>query len=99
MPEKLNPFPYCKTAFRLIFKHMRLSDEAIQEFKEIHYRQFREEISDDQAREMAERFMNFMEIICRPIPGVDFSIPEKEKKHPQKIVSFDKDNRENKMKE
>jgi len=51
---------------------MRLSPEAIQEFKKIHQREFGQTLSDAEAREMAERFMNLMEIVCRPIPGVDY---------------------------
>jgi len=53
---------------------MRLSQEAIQEFKEIYQREFGKAISDDEARKIGERFIGFMEIILRPIPGVDYPI-------------------------
>ena len=55
---------------------MRLSQKAIDEFKIIHFQEFGESLSNGEAREMAERFINVMEIICRPIPGVDFPIDE-----------------------
>ena len=55
---------------------MRLSVEAIQEFREIYQREFGKAISDDEAQKIAERFMNLMEIVCRPIPGVDYSIDD-----------------------
>ena len=53
---------------------MLLSNKGVQEFKEIYKREFGEEISDDEAMEASDRFMTVMEIICRPIPGVDFPI-------------------------
>ena len=55
---------------------MRLSPEAIQEFQKIYRREFGKAISDDEARKIAERFITLIEIILRPIPGVDFSIDE-----------------------
>jgi len=55
---------------------MRLSQKAIDEFKKIHLQEFGGSLSDGEAREIAERFINLMEIICRPIPGVDFPIDE-----------------------
>ena len=65
---------------------MRLSPEAIKEFQEIYRREFGKTISDEEARKIAERFMNLMEIVCRPIPGVDFPIDEEKnnlvKTHP-----------------
>ena len=51
---------------------MRLSPEAIQEFQEIYRREFGKAISDDEARKIAERFITLIEIILRPIPGVDY---------------------------
>lgn len=58
---------------------MRLNQKAIDEFKKIHLQEFGESLSDGEAREIAERFINVMEIICRPIPGVDFPIDEDKK--------------------
>ena len=55
---------------------MRLSPEAIKEFQEIYQREFGKAISDDEARKIAERFITLIEIILRPIPGVDFPIDE-----------------------
>ena len=51
---------------------MQLSNEAIKEFKEIYRKNFGQELSDLEAREKAERFITFMEVICQPIPGVDY---------------------------
>jgi len=65
---------------------MRLSEEAIREFQKIYQREFGKTISDDEARKIAERFITLIEIILRPIPGVDFSIDEEKnnlvKTHP-----------------
>ena len=65
---------------------MRLSPEAIKEFQEIYRREFGKTISDDEARKIAERFITLVEIILRPIPGVDFPTDEEKnnlvKTHP-----------------
>ena len=55
---------------------MRLSQEAIAKFKKIHQQEFGETLSDDEAREMAERLIRVMEIVYRPIPGVDYPLEE-----------------------
>ena len=57
---------------------MRLSPEAIQEFQKIYRREFGKTISDDEARMIAERFITLIEVILRPIPGVDYPTPEDE---------------------
>ena len=56
---------------------MRLSKEAIKEFKDIYYQEFREEISDEEAQEMCESLLSLFKIIYRPIPeDKDNKIPE-----------------------
>jgi predicted translin family RNA/ssDNA-binding protein len=57
---------------------MRLSEEIIDEFKKVYLDEFKKELSQGEARTMAERFINLMEIVYRPIPGIDY--PDKEKK-------------------
>jgi hypothetical protein len=47
---------------------MALSNEAIREFKEQYLKEFNEEISDAQAKEMGENLIALFRIICRPIP-------------------------------
>jgi hypothetical protein len=47
---------------------MALSKEAIKEFKEIYFKEFGEEISDQEAREEAESLISLFKIIYRPIP-------------------------------
>ena len=47
---------------------MRLSKVAIEEFKEIYFKEFGEEITDEEAREMGENLVSLFEIICRPLP-------------------------------
>ena len=47
---------------------MGLSKEAIKEFKEIYYNEFKERISDKEALEMGERLLSLFKIIYRPIP-------------------------------
>lgn len=61
---------------------MRLSEEAIREFKAIYRREFGQEITDDRARKIAERFITLTEIVLRPIPGVDFPV---DKNNPAKL--------------
>jgi hypothetical protein len=56
---------------------MRLSKEAIQEFKDIYNEEFKEEISDEEAQEMCESLLSLFKIIYRPIPEhKDNKIPE-----------------------
>jgi len=55
---------------------MKLSQEAIKEFKKIYYREYGKSISDEEAQEMGQRLISLFKIIYRPIPGKD--IPFKE---------------------
>lgn len=47
---------------------MQLSEQAIIEFKAIYKDEFGEEISDNEARELAADLLTLFKIICRPIP-------------------------------
>jgi len=47
---------------------MRLSEEAIKEFKDIYYQEFRQRISDEEAQEMGANLLSLFEIIYRPAP-------------------------------
>lgn len=47
---------------------MRLSKEAIKEFKEIYYTEFGKTISDEEAQEMGQSLISLFKIIYRPIP-------------------------------
>ena len=50
---------------------MILSKRAIEEFKELYLKEFKEQLSDDQAEEMASSLLSLFKIIYRPIPGED----------------------------
>jgi len=52
---------------------MRLSKEAIKEFKEIYNEEFGERISDKQAQEMGANLLSLFTIIYRPISKTDQS--------------------------
>jgi len=47
---------------------MGLSKEAIEEFKKIYFKEFKEEISDAKAKELAENLIFLFKIIYKPIP-------------------------------
>jgi hypothetical protein len=47
---------------------MALSKEAIEEFKKIYLKEFKEEISDAKAQELGESLISLFKIIYRPIP-------------------------------
>ena len=48
---------------------MRLSKEAIREFRDAYYEEFGERISDAEAEEMGENLLFLFDLIYRPIPG------------------------------
>lgn len=47
---------------------MRLSDQAIQEFKAIWKDEFHEELSDAEAEEHALRLLSLFSLLTRPLP-------------------------------
>lgn len=47
---------------------MKLSDNAIQEFKKIYLKKFGVELSGDQANEKGLELLNFFQLIYRSIP-------------------------------
>lgn len=48
---------------------MELTDKDIQELKVAHKQEFNEELSDDQAREMARRLLLFLDLLRRHPAG------------------------------
>lgn len=48
---------------------MQLSQQAIEEFKEIYHEECGESLSDGEALELAISFFNLMQAIYRPFPG------------------------------
>jgi hypothetical protein len=50
---------------------MRLSREAIKEFKHIYFKEFGERITDKEAQELGENLLSLFEIIYRLIPKAD----------------------------
>ncbi|MBU3922995.1 hypothetical protein KJ684_02035 [Patescibacteria group bacterium] len=47
---------------------MKLSKEAIDEYKDIYKKEFGEEISDEEAKEQGTKLLSLFKIIYRPIP-------------------------------
>jgi hypothetical protein len=45
-----------------------LSRQAIEEFKAIYQEEFRQNISDDEAQEIALRLLRLFHIVLRPLP-------------------------------
>ncbi len=52
---------------------MEVTPEALEEFKSIYNKEFKEEIPDDEALEMAQRVLTFFSLIYRPLPGEEDS--------------------------
>ena len=50
---------------------MRLSKEAIEEFKDTYYKEFGERISDKEAHELGANLLSLFKIIYRPIPEAE----------------------------
>ena len=48
---------------------MKLSDQAIQEFREIFAREFKRDLSEEEARDRAEAFMRLILLLLRPTPS------------------------------
>jgi hypothetical protein len=53
---------------------MRLSKKAIEELKDIYYREYGKEISDEEAQEMGQNLLSLFKVIYRPIPEDDNQI-------------------------
>jgi len=65
---------------------MRLSKEAIKEFKDIYYKEFGEKISGPEAQEMGANLLSLFKIIYRPIPEIGEQNPEdKNNKRPESV--------------
>jgi len=47
---------------------MRLSKEAIEEFKSIYYKKFREKLSDARAQELGEKLLLLFKAVYHPNP-------------------------------
>lgn len=47
---------------------MEISKEELEEFKELHKEEFGEELSDQEALEMAQRLLGFYLLVSRPLP-------------------------------
>jgi hypothetical protein len=58
---------------------MSLSDRAIKEFKEIYYKEYGKNISDEEAQEIGQRLISLFKIIYRPIPGRDIPVEDADK--------------------
>lgn len=47
---------------------MEISNESLEEFKKIYEEEFQIKISDEEAREIAQRLLGFIALIYRPLP-------------------------------
>ena len=47
---------------------MKLSEEAIKEFKKIYYQEYGKQISDEEAQEKGQNLLSLFKIIYRAIP-------------------------------
>jgi len=61
---------------------MRLSKEAIEEFKKIYREEFGKKISDEEAQEKGQRLLSLFKIIYRPIPKDEFQNKIENKNEP-----------------
>jgi len=59
---------------------MSLSKEALEEFKAIWKKEFKEEISDQYALESATKLLRLMEIVYKPITQKDYNMLQKRRK-------------------
>ena len=47
---------------------MEISKEELEEFKKIYKEEFGEDLSDEEAREVAQRLLGFIKLVYRPLP-------------------------------
>jgi len=65
---------------------MRLSKEAIKEFKKIYYEEFGERISAKEAQELGASLLSLFKIIYRPVPEAGEQNPtDKNNKRPKSV--------------
>lgn len=50
-------------------RHMRFSNDALDEFRRIYQDEFGEEITRDQAQEMGTRVVTLLRLLLRPLPS------------------------------
>ncbi len=63
--------------FEDLMPSSRLSPESVKEFKQLYIEEFKEDISDDEARVVAQRFWDFYLLISRPLPEGNEPEPER----------------------
>ena len=68
LPLKVRNCPIPCNTFLKYCGGMRLSQQAIEDFKKIFKKEYGEDISDAEAEEMAIRFLRLFSLIYRPIP-------------------------------
>jgi len=65
---------------------MRLSKQAIREFKDIYHKEFGRKISDQEAQELGANLISLFKIIYRPVPEVGEQNPkDKNNKRPESV--------------
>jgi len=47
---------------------MEISKKELEEFKQIYKNEFGEDLSDEEAREIAQRLLGFISLVYRPLP-------------------------------
>jgi len=56
---------------------MEIDKESLEEFKKIYKEEFNEELSDAEARAMAQRLLALYEVLARPLPQEPHDAGEK----------------------
>jgi hypothetical protein len=57
---------------------MRISPEAIEEFKKIYREEFGDDLTDDQAQECALRFLRLFQLLLKPLPDSSERYPQEQ---------------------
>jgi hypothetical protein len=57
-----------------------ISKEALEKYKAIYRRQFKKDISDQEALEQATKLLNLMRLIYKPMTKADFDMLEERRK-------------------
>jgi adenosine deaminase len=59
-----------------------LSQKAISEFKVVYKKEFGQDLNDNEAKEMAERFLKIFNIVYKPIPKNFLRVKIKKQRRP-----------------
>ena len=73
LPIPANPPVYahhhCPGRVRIMEAPRQLSRQAVEEFKAIYHEEFGQDVSDDEAQEIALRLLRLFDLLVQPLPG------------------------------